>query len=463
MADTRYLVQQKRTWFAVVEVPPSLRDRLGRRLKRTLGTHDVHLARAKRWAVIAELKASIEAARSGPPQVTLDHEALAYRTALTDAKQLTEQSEYRDDNDWLETSSETLLSSEIAERAYEIEDRHGPQAARTFADIALGRSTPLAIHVDDWLAQGGLRGSLTEKTKIEHRRAVRELVGWLEAERMGATVEAVTRKVAGRFVAEHLLRSGRHHRTTSKVVHTLSGYWQWLQRRGHIEDDGRNPWTRQATSRHPKGTHHAAEERAFTDKEVAALLAESPNPALGDFMLMGALTGMRREEIGRLTVADCAGGIFVVRAGKTAAARRRVPIHPDLSALVHRRCQGAGPDAYLFPELGHRVTERTDPIGKRFATYRRKLGIQDGEGRRSLVNFHSFRRWFTTAAINANQPPHVVSLLVGHSEGRQGMTLGRYWNGAEDAALRTCVEAVKLPRQVGGENAKEPEDSAAAA
>ena len=73
--------------------------------------------------------------------------------------------------------------------------------------------------------------------------------------------------------------------------------------------------------------------------------------------------------------------------------------------------------------------------------------MQDGEGRRSLVNFHSWRRWFVTKAVNAGQPAHIVALVVGHREGRKGMTLGRYWQGADDDALRACVEAVKLPIQ----------------
>jgi integrase len=78
---------------------------------------------------------------------------------------------------------------------------------------------------------------------------------------------------------------------------------------------------------------------------------------------------------------------------------------------------------------------RSHPLPARIMRYRRKLGIQEGAGRRSRVNFHSLRRWFITAAINAPQPPHIVSLVVGHKEGREGMTMGRYWQGADDAAV----------------------------
>ena len=57
-------------------------------------------------------------------------------------------------------------------------------------------------------------------------------------------------------------------------------------------------------------------------------------------MLLGALTGMRLEEIFRLKVSDCAGGVFQVRRSKTASGERQVPIHADLVEVVERRCKG---------------------------------------------------------------------------------------------------------------------------
>lgn len=64
--------------------------------------------------------------------------------------------------------------------------------------------------------------------------------------------------------------------------------------------------------------------------------------------------------------------------------------------------------------------------------------------RRSRVNFHSFRRWFITKALQAGQPERVVKQVVGHS--LQGdVTLGVYFGGDLMPALRKCVEAVRLP------------------
>ena len=64
--DNRYLLRQRQMWFAVVEVPSSLRKALGRRIKRSLQTRDVNVARARRHRVVGEIKELFEETRQGP-------------------------------------------------------------------------------------------------------------------------------------------------------------------------------------------------------------------------------------------------------------------------------------------------------------------------------------------------------------------------------------------------------------
>jgi integrase len=73
------------------------------------------------------------------------------------------------------------------------------------------------------------------------------------------------------------------------------------------------------------------------------------------------------------------------------------------------------------------------------------VGVHDKpEGnRRSLVNLHSFRRFFITKAERAGQPPWIIESVVGHK--RTGMSLGVYSAGLSTEQLRACVEAVRLP------------------
>jgi integrase len=440
--DNRYLIRQRQTWYAVVEVPPSLRKQLGRRVKRTLDTRDIHVARARRFRAVADIKALIEDARRGPQGDPIEQEALGWREAIAAAKRGEDTGTFPRDEDPV-----SFVRGLVGDRAEQLDERKATRGAvEGFLGIALETATPLRLRADAWLSEGSLRGgTLKERTKTERRKAVDKLGTWMQRDKLPFTVEAITRRVAGRYVSEVLIPSGRDPVTLGKSVRSLTSYWNWMQRRCHLPDEARNPWSGQAPSKSQRDGSGIEAERAFTDTELALLLTEPPDKTLADFILVGALTGMRREEIGRLTMTDCAGGVFVVREGKTEAAARRVPIHSGLTAVVARRSEGKGPDAFLFHELRSRNPERTDPIGKAFTRYRRSLNIQEGSGRRSRVNFHSMRRWFISAAINAGQPPHMVALLAGHREGRKGMTLGRYWQGADDAALRACVEAVKLP------------------
>ena len=437
--DTRYLEQRRQGWYVVLEVPPSLRERLGRkRLRKSLGTRSLTTAQAKRWAMIATLRADITGAqgqRAGDP---IANEALGWREAMLTARQGDGKGHSEDDD------SEAFIMGLISDRSEQI---HAKDRAKghLFDGLATGRATPLELHLETWLSEGGQHGQFQERTKGDHRRAVKELGEWLSKEYLGATLEAVDRRNAGRFMSEHLLRSGRANKTITKAISSLSSYWTWLRKRGHLPDDQRIPWADQAPAKKAAQSVVDGPERAFTDAEVVTLLAGQPGSILADFMRMAALTGMRREEIGRLTIGDCGGGIFVVQRGKTEAARRRVPIHSTLSEIVARRSKGKAATDFLFHDLTSRRAERTDAIGKHFQRYREGLGVMEGTGRRSLVNFHSLRRWFVTKAVNAGRPPHMVSLVVGHTEGRKGMTLGRYWSGADDEALRAVVEAVKLP------------------
>ena len=66
---------------------------------------------------------------------------------------------------------------------------------------------------------------------------------------------------------------------------------------------------------------------------------------------MAALSGMRIEELCRLKVRDCAGGLFKITKAKTTAGVRSVPVHSNLCAIVARRSAGKGSDGYLFDEL----------------------------------------------------------------------------------------------------------------
>jgi integrase len=390
-----------------------------------LKTRSLAVARRERHAAIAEFQAILKIARAKLGGADATSEALSWRHHLS----MTDDAEAKE-----------AVEGLVEDRAYEIEEELGEDAAVAFADAAFGRATPLAACVDDWLSDSSYRG----RTQGDHHRAISRLSSWLTSQRLPVTIEGVTRKVAGQFAMNGLKEGGIAPKTVNKYLSSLSSYWEWLERRGHAEA---NPWLRQSVS--VKGASAAAaaagaQERPFTDEEVSRLLSGPAEQELRDVMLLLALSGLRIEEVYQLRVSDCGGGCFAVRRSKTAAGTRVVPIHSALQAIVSRLVESRQPDAFLI-EKGSASAERSMAMSKRIGRYRQAVGVDvrvEGK-RRSLVNAHSFRRWFITKAERAGQAENIIASVVGHK--RPGMTFGVYSGGPSAEQLRACVEAVRLP------------------
>jgi integrase len=261
------------------------------------------------------------------------------------------------------------------------------------------------------------------------------------------TIEAFTRKAAGRYVSA-LLGRLKDRGTVGKRLWSLSSLWRWLLAKGYAEE---NPWRGQGIGQGGRSDRDKEPERAFTDAELAKLLVGTSDRTLRDLMHLAALSGMRLEEMALLEVRDVdlsARTMTVREDPKTPAARRAVPIHSVVLSMVTARLSGKPASGFVFHELGDAPKEgreRSMAISKRFGTYRRSVGVDERrEGqRRSLVNFHSFRRWFVTKAEQAGQPEPTIRSVVGHQ--RAGITLGLYSAGPSLEQRRTCIEAVRLP------------------
>lgn len=440
-SDMRWLQKRGRTFYAVREVPRSLRRKLGkRRLVASLKTDDLRIAHARRHEALAGFQRIIDAAaKASTPDPTIAA-AMAWRRLLDGIK--------RGDPAYVKPGKSREQALEEADMVLDsdmmdIRVGDGEEAAGAFLGIAYGVATPLLHHVDAWLAEGGAHGPLNLRTQAMYRADLRRLEAWGKAQGIPQTVEAITREVAGRYVGS-LIAAGINRKTANRRISAPSAYWRWLGKRAGIVD---NPWTGQSLATAPARLGHDKDKRPYTDAELVTLLAGPADRETADAMRLAALSGMRLEELYRLTVADCYGGWFNIRQAKTAAGVRRVPIHPELAGLVARRSEGKAPEAFLMSEAGALKPgrERSASFSKRYGHYRRKLGIEDrAEGRRhSRIDFHSLRRWFVTRARQAGIDRAVVAAVVGHEVGN--LTDDTYSGGPSEAQLRACVEAVRLP------------------
>ncbi|MBS7544023.1 tyrosine-type recombinase/integrase [Ancylobacter oerskovii] len=440
-----------------VRVPPSVQAsaKLPAWLKEALPTDSPRAAETLKWTVIARLKQRIEDARNGVVSGTeadpIVAEALLWKEAIADDTATGE-------------PSDTTARMALEDRVDAVADRLGHERAQLLAGIALGTATPLDSHVEAWIKEKAYKG----RTEAARRHAIRIFRTWCVDKKVPVTIEAVTRKLAGRFVTEHFVSGGIHAATANKAISGLSSYWEWLAKRGHIEDDA-NPWHRQflKVGTGPKGEDGQGIKRPFTDTEVAKLIAGITKQPLADMCRLAALSGARITELAELRVRHLTFNegedgtdlsTFRIVDGKTDSAARTVPIHSSTFEMLKARCEGKAASDFVFhelPEQSHAARKRSAPASQAFVRERRELGVDDQMPgvRQSRVDFHSWRRWFIRKAVEALEngaqgfTAWTIADVVGHSkeDGPLPMTMGRYPGVAGTDALRACVESVRFP------------------
>lgn len=432
-------------------VPAALHSQLGRRLKRTLGTKSLLSANVLKGPIVREFKARIERGweNIGGRQRSLQTEATAWARVI---------SEYGKPNDpQHEVYAQLLREREdeilaVGEKYEVIIDEDGEpleipvptasarEAARQFGDIARGTATPLDAHHGSFMKT--LR--IKERSLADDVRALKLFKDWCSANEVPPYIERIDVKVAARFKDNIEEFANLSWASANKYVGRMRLYWDYLVEGTHVAI---NPWLRLKLRRPSEDPDDA--EREFTDTEMQKLLMGDPDPGMMDVMLVAALTGARLDAVVDLRVGECADGWFTFKPQKKEKKARDVPIHPYLKALVEARVRGKEPGDDLFPEWPApksktSIRERSGYFSKRFTAYRRSIGVDEQvDKRRSLVNFHSFRRWFITKMERAAVDGDLIAAIVGHQ--RSGLTLGRYSAGPEMKAAKLAIAKVKLP------------------
>lgn len=407
---------------------------------QSLKTSDRKVARDRRDKLERELKDIFKAYRDGTESAPKVDIALSRGAGLKqDLKQI-EDPEERDLIISIAEDQEGRLRTEEERQAF----RQG----------WLGRD-PVDKHVDKWLEAA----KLSDKTTSEWKGLVRRFARWCEPKGYRLP-DDITRKTAGEYVTEELEPMNR--KTAQKHLSAIVGYWDYLIKRGLVDAElSGNPWKNQLQpQRRKQGDRKKLEERerAFTDNELKLVLYGDAfsgirgsrlmhDDMMKEIAVIGALSGMRLGEIVTLTVGGAKGGIFDLSKAKTEAGIRRFPIHSQLQEMIDRRCKGKDDSELLFHETRY-MPNAPDALSKAFGRRRKALGVTevvDGK-RRSLVNFHSFRRTFITKARHAGFAEADIADVVGHdTDANKSMTFGVYTEGAAMDRRRAVVEAVKVP------------------
>lgn len=163
--------------------------------------------------------------------------------------------------------------------------------------------------------------------------------------------------------------------------------------------------------------------------------------------IVALFTGARREEIAALHSVDVktVDGVACIhiQKGKTADARRLVPIHPMLINLgfvdYAKHLQESG-EEFLFPHLTEGANGKGKNAGRQFSDWLDEVGITD---KRKV--FHSFRHTTITRlhATGAN-PAHVMQ-ITGHSSETQGVHFQTYTHDVGLQALADTLSKLAYP------------------
>lgn len=343
-AGRRLLVLKHNRWWFRRAIPAACQKALGRGafFMENLETSDLKAAQRLRDALERDTSELFEAVLSGKARaaeaMTAKELGLRYREALAEAA---EQDTGEDD---VNPYAVAVVSAEATAEAFRDETERD-----AFLDALHGRDDVLA-HLEAHSASLAKNGIVARSIKGRQGQ-IKLFAEWATAQKPALTLDRIDRKWAGRYVAEKL--DELHPKTQSQHLLALRGYWTYLAARGLIElpaHEPRNsgwPWNaqqiRNKATRAERGGRDE-KERPFTEAEVKTLLY-SPYPErmdkdhesqLKDAISLALLSGLRLAEVVKLWAEDVkesedgAGLIFDIQEGKTDAAARPVPVHPDL-------------------------------------------------------------------------------------------------------------------------------------
>ncbi|ADE15030.1 integrase family protein [Nitrosococcus halophilus Nc 4] len=442
--NKRYLLRRRQTWYIRIRVPDSLYPVIGKKhITRSLKTRDIHEARARRWSVVKEIKAYLNAqARQG--FIAPDSPEVIIQRA-------------KETRNEINLGLEDPENAEIVWDVYvdQLIDRHGkpdPETGEPKVDEAIVTAVRLGYEIISsgkgvMLASQALEENLEElrgrqvlnQTIRARERRVNAFLRWLGGDRK---LKEISREDAGRYVTQVLLKRGNSQKTVKDTISDLSAFFNWAMERGQTVSNpfrGMSKSVRDTT----RGTREKknGKRRVWTQKELKHLLLEikarlGEDDPLWAMTVIALYTGMRENEIAETRLEDVHSDHIHIPEGKTESSIRDTPIHPLLKPFIEQ-LKASSTEGYLISGLirGGEDNKRHHYFAKRFGRFKReKAGLTD-----SRIVFHSFRKNFAGALEQAGVSETLAQQIVGHK--KQSLTYGLYSPGVD---LEKMAEAVAM-------------------
>ena len=415
----KYLQKRRRQWYAILEIPKTLRQQFGRpRFVQSLETESLSVAEKKVLPVIVGWRRQIDLARGA--DIGTDDELLATVMRV------------RRDTQRAKVDGRELAELQMAQEEFAMMEALGPNNDYSGDDtlfnavsIAHGKTHLLREHIEEFLASR----DVAPKTTDMQRRDL-----GLFAKKFQYAHDATRLKVIDwvnvTLGAERNLSLG----TRSRMISAARVYWDYLEKNKGLTLP--SPLHKVLPPKPKKKTKAMieAQRKAFRVSDYHKLLASCADDTLKDLITLAAYTGCRIEELCILKLENVSDDKIEIVDAKSEAGWRTIPIHHHIAQTV-ARLAATSSDGYLLSGLTfNKYGNRSNAIGKSFGRLKKQLGFSE-----SYV-FHSFRKGFATQLENANIPVNVSARLMGHEV--QGQTFGNYSDGLALKGLKEAISHV---------------------
>ena len=415
----KYLQKRRRQWYAILEIPKTLRQQFGRpRFVQSLETESLSVAEKKVLPVIVGWRRQIDLARGA--DIGTDDELLATVMRV------------RRDTQRAKVDGRELAELQMAQEEFAMMEALGPNNDYSGDDtlfnavsIAHGKTHLLREHIEEFLASR----DVAPKTTDMQRRDL-----GLFAKKFQYAHDATRLKVIDwvnvTLGAEQNLSLG----TRSRMISAARVYWDYLEKNKGLTIP--SPLHKVLPPKPKKKTKAMieAQRKAFRVSDYHKLLASCADDTLKDLITLAAYTGCRIEELCILKLENVSDDKVEIVDAKSEAGWRTIPIHHHIAQTV-ARLVATSSDGYLLSGLTfNKYGNRSNAIGKSFGRLKKQLGFSE-----SYV-FHSFRKGFATQLENANIPVNVSARLMGHEV--QGQTFGNYSDGLALKGLKEAISHV---------------------
>jgi integrase len=257
------------------------------------------------------------------------------------------------------------------------------------------------------------------------------------------------------------LKRGIKANRINKRLGQVNDFFNWAINHGHYTSHPTSPVENLFISNKNKLASKTEHYEPFNNDELKTIFSADYSTKMKKpdhywCPLVALFSGARREEIAALLAADVktVDGVpsFFIQEGKTADARRLVPLHPDLvktGFLAYAQHVQALGHTYLFPHLKDGANGRGKNVGVQFSNWLDDCGIQDHH-----KVFHSFRHTVITRLHATGANAAHVKQISGHSSETQGVHFQTYTHDVGLQALSETLgrlsyplnlEAVQLP------------------